>query len=501
MRKWYGYAGAMVLVAALFGCSEEVDQGTRCGEGEVLNPVSGNCTVDTGTGGDSDSDSDGVGDGDGVGNGDGNGDGPGEIHSCGAGNPPTLLSGTVRIPSGELPLPGVSVYVPRNEPAPIETGAECRPCDSELREFDAVAHGTTNLSGDFLLSDVPAGTNIPLVIEVGKWRRQVVIPEIRACEHNIIDDLELTRLPRNSEEGDIPRFAVTTGEFDAMECLFRKIGIDDSEFSTEAGDGRVHLFAGRGGTDRFANTMNNGASFTRGWDWWDNLENLMEYDIVVHSCEGNAYLSDKSTQARQALLDFTESGGRAFLSHWHKVWLRDGPADFQSVATWMSQEAITGAGLEPEMGYIDNSFFKGQQLEDWMHLTGTEPRGEFPIRDTRGSIESINEAFAQQWIWIEPGEFELPGFPGLPPGLFPDPLDEMVQYFSFNTPVTAPEEDQCGRVVFSDIHVAAGDTSSVEHPFPNGCRNEALTPQEKALVFMLFDLSRCIISDKSSAGF
>src|SRR4029077_60110 len=110
-----------------------------------------------------------------------------------------------------------------------------------------IVRATTDEKGEFVLTGVPAGTDIPLVITSGKWRRQIKIPSVTACADTQLAQGD-ARLPKNKTEGDIPKIALTTGSADSLECLLRRMGIDDSEITTSAGAGRVHLYTGNGPT-------------------------------------------------------------------------------------------------------------------------------------------------------------------------------------------------------------------------------------------------------------
>ena len=174
--------------------------------------------------------------------------------------------GTVYAPNGTLPLYGVNVYVPRERAGAVHRGRAVRPLRRRAARAAPIARRRPTRQGNFRLENVPAADNIPLVIQVGKWRRQIVDPATSsACDDTPLAATE-TRLPKNKTEGDLPKIAITTGGADALECLVRKLGIDDSEFTTDTGAGRVHMFAGSGGVNRF----------TGGADTFPNAQTLWE---------------------------------------------------------------------------------------------------------------------------------------------------------------------------------------------------------------------------------
>ena len=113
-----------------------------------------------------------------------------------------------------------------------------------------------------------------------------------------------------------------------------------------------------------------------------------------------------------------------------------------------------------------------------LNVGGSTTLGIFPIDEGRHDVDAVNsqpptDPVSIRWVY------------GTSPNI--------VEYYTFNTPVGTTSDKQCGKVVFSDLHVAAGDSPG--GTFPGNCNNAALTPQEKALEFLLFDLSSCIQND------
>lgn len=410
------------------------------------------------------------------------------VPQCSAGTT-TSISGKVYDPAGKTPLYNVAVYVPNGAVPAFTEGASCDRCGSSI--VGPVTAAITDENGAFKLENAPAGTDIPLVIQVGKWRRQLKIPSVAACADTALTDPQVTRLPRNKAEGDLPRIAIAAGSADQMECLPRRLGIDDAEFTNAAGDGRVHLYTGHhrtgrnGGGDvpitRFADTLNGGAELTSADELWGSSESLMKYDIVILSCEGNAYANDKPMPMRQAMYDYASRGGRVFASHLHAVWFAEGPDPVPTTGTWRERQDPTPNG-EPLPATINQTFPKGQALANWLVNVGaTTTPGQMMLSFPRDTLQAVEPTLAREWITLD-----SPEYPQSP---------KSVQYMSFNAPLGVPEDQVCGRAVYTDLHVASVDQTGEQPPFPSGCEVRDLSAQEKAVAFMLFDLSSCVQSD------
>ncbi|HEY6077730.1 MAG TPA: carboxypeptidase regulatory-like domain-containing protein [Polyangiaceae bacterium] len=409
-----------------------------------------------------------------------------QVPDC-TGQAPTTLRVTVYDPAGVTPLYNVAGYVPNAALAEIATGAACETCATPV-SGEPIASGLSDAHGQLLISEgMPAGTNVPLVLQIGKWRRQVTLPEIKPCQENSFDDPMTFRLPRSSSEGHLPRIALTTGEADALECFLRRIGVADSEFTNPDGPGRVNLFHDSSG----ASSFQSGDVYPPVATLRASLASLQAYDIVLMSCVGSQ--SDGrlvTSQNKQDLQAYLNAGGRVFLEHYHSAWLRGGnesqeiedarkytPTPFPPVASWVPPDdpAYDGGHAGSSAPYlVDTSFPKGKDFADWLGFVGASPNGAGMIDLFDVKHPAMAELPpAQRWIYDTTG----------------------VPYFSFNTPLEAAPEQQCGRLVHTGIHVGVEAlTGDKEGPFPSGCKSQPLTAQEKALEFLLFDLSSCVMT-------
>ncbi|MEI7892424.1 MAG: hypothetical protein WCI05_05005 [Myxococcales bacterium] len=366
------------------------------------------------------------------------------------------------------PLYGAVVYVPNETVAAFPTGVSCDQCGAQASGAPLVT-AISAADGTFTLTNVPAGVDFPLVIQLGRWRRQITVPAITACTEKVLLP-EQTRLPRNKTEGNIPLTAMVTGSVDALECVLRKIGIDDSEFTNPVTGGRIQFYLPPSGP---------GAKISSATPSYNDLmgvpATLAKYDMAIFACQGGEY--SKNTTHQKNLVDYANKGGRVFATHYSYTWLYN-VSPFNTVATWNKNQS---SPQDPFLGTIDTTIVggRGQAFSDWLRNLGAlTTAGKVSLNITRHDVDAV-VAPTQGWIY------------GI--NTSPNPDKNTVQHLTFNTPVGSAAAQQCGRVLFSDFHV---NNSSGSATFPGSCGSTlTMTAQEKVLEFMLFDLASCVTPD------
>lgn len=367
----------------------------------------------------------------------------------------TSISGTVLAPNGVDPLPNVLVYIPNAAVDPFTAGVSC-PVVGQTPPGSPLVGTTTAVDGSFTLTNVPVGSSLPLVIQSGRWRRQLVVPGTVACTNTTFS----TRMPKNQSEGDIPKIAIATGRADQVECVLRKVGLEDAEFTDPGGTGRINLFSGSGSPGARIGTATPSEGALMG-----NASVLNGYDVLMLPCEGGQFL--KPTAELGNLIRFADSGGRVYASHFSYVWMFQNPP-FMGVANWKVNQAQLPDGIAT----VDATFPDGATLAQWLQLVGaTTTLGQMPISTLRHDMNGVI-APTQSWLALNNSAAGNP-----------------VMQFVFDTPV-GTTANQCGRVLFNEYHVEdPGTNSPANKAFPTECSAGAMTPQEKLLEYSLFALT------------
>jgi len=422
----------------------------------------------------------------------------------------------------------VTVYVPASDPGPLSPNLVCDQCTATL-PGGALAATQTDEAGHFELDDVPATGDVPVVIQVGKWRRQLRIPNVAACQ-DLPVALADTSLPKSYKDAspltdvdatgapkvDMPKIAISTGDADALECLPLKLGVDPSEITNDVGPGHVHLYtnkdSGGQGTNKFTTNWPgsvdpNGDAFGDAETMWGNNapttpDHLASYDIVMFSCEGGQFPATKKQSSLDAVKAYADAGGRVFMSHWHNIWISGtdpsqqgsnqavGIPSWQGIATWNFPAAQNDPN---QLAVIDETVPKGKSFAEWMvNVGGSTVRDQVVVNAPRYTLQAqVDPTKSERMVWVDPAQ-EYPDCASNPQPCSNPFGETSVQDLEFLTPVENPDDQKCGKVVFSDMHVASGSVSATNKPFPTGCSTTPLSPQEKALSFIFFDIASCV---------
>ena len=208
-----------------------------------------------------------------------------QIPTC-SGGTTTAITGTVWDPAAINPVYNAVVMIPNGPVQPIPAGVSNDPCGGANLP-PAVTYAYSDTSGHFTLSNVPVGASIPLVIQLGRWRRVTTIdtsaltckPVSQATNISVASGCGdptpglnkyagtagcATRFPRVQGDGNIPHIAIGTGGLDAIECMLYRMGVSSTEYTDENGTGRINIF-NDGGANLAAPNANHDLSYLLGF--------------------------------------------------------------------------------------------------------------------------------------------------------------------------------------------------------------------------------------------
>jgi hypothetical protein len=418
----------------------------------------------------------------------------------------TSISGKVFDPAGLVPLYNVYVYIPNAPLDPIPSGPVCKACQAPA-SGNPIASATTLADGTFTIPNAPSGANIPVVLQLGKWRRHLTIPSVPSCSKTEPAD-GFFRLPRKQKEtspdDNIPLIALTTG-CDGAECFLNgRIGIDISEFTDATGSGRVHVYQGNAASQSFP------AGQGMAEELWGNATELDQYDILFDACECEAY--NRGAMGYTNFLNYLDMGGRAFTTHYFYNFFADtaecgayggfcgGIPPLPTVGMWEGNKHLAFAPMSdcPKSGSygtscltIDTAIPKGVSFAQWYEANnsmlstgGGEAYGYVgltDIRDDMGTLDPTLLAAGTVTPWLYAGDVTTGAYDAY--------------YFSINTPVGTDSTTQCERAIFSDVHLS--DAPGVAFPgyCPMNPNASTHASNELALEFLFFDLSSCVQND------
>jgi hypothetical protein len=413
----------------------------------------------------------------------------------------TQITGVVYDPAGLNPLWNAIVMVPNDlaTVTNVATGPSTDPTGcGGVNLPPAVSFVKTGVNGEFTLTNVPVGASVPVLVQVGKWRRQfnvtttacnttVIAPSLTATSTAAERTAYPARLPRSTTEGALPRFGLVQSGCDQMECFLRRIGIADDEFTNadNATLGRVELYRGGGYGRTGQNPLPSRTRMAGGADAVVSPSRLNRYDMVILPCDcGNEYNKNgvDNLATRANLVTYANAGGRIFASHWGEEWVaRVGEVSppFPNTATF------NGVGVgTPITAYIDTTFPTGNVFTQWMQGVGAGTAANtFQLTSLGSTVQSRSTLGAsQRYVY------------GYTSDAVPRANPDLAFNYTFETPL-APGP-KFGRVMFTDMHLSTGPNGSVDYggtDFPEVCKDVGtqLSEQEKAAEFLLFDLGGC----------
>jgi len=419
----------------------------------------------------------------------------------------TKITGQVFTPKGDVPVPFARVYVvkTKNEfPATVS----CEVCSSPTDP--AWVSALTDVNGRFTLDNVPlakGGGQVELAVQKGRFRRYYTLT-LNEC---VTNDLTMTpataklTLPKNRSEGNLPKIAVGTGDWDAMECVIgpNGFGLEASAFDRFDNLTRNFPLVGGGSV-----TASGGTQGTMGTllSLINDKARLLTYNIVFLNCSGDEYekMFQSNPTAKANIEEYVRSGGRLYVTDWSYDWVEQVP-QFSKYITFQGgaqSDTPEGNGAAKQGAVPPGDSVKGKVMQskllDWLIAIETQ-LGPNSVVNPKPDQVNITH-WLVDWVpmigilagvngtklWVEDA--------GSTSGMQSRPLTVTFDY------------NMCGRVLYSSYHTLGrpmNDPMQGGFPpitpltltwmeWPQYCSGMPLTAQERILEYLILEVSDCI---------
>jgi hypothetical protein len=376
------------------------------------------------------------------------------------------ISGTVLAPNGTDPVPGASVFIPSAVPELFPPTVQCEVCGT-LGGGTNWWYATSAYNGQFTIKGVCPGKR-PVVFQNGRFRRliRVDVPAKGAVQLTAAQ----TRLPKRNQEFDpvdaVPKIAVGTGDYDKMECVLRKIGLDDAA---------IELYED-------AEVMTSPKTLPKFSSLINDLTKMKTYNIIFINCTANTYEDELKKQAvRDNITQYIQSGGRFYVTDWSYDWIEQVEAfspfiDFEGGSPWGASPEAVNAAAKGADGLKIMASLKQPELLQWM--------GQFPGVVSNGQAQI--QYFLIDWVimhavskdvklWVEGS---IKSRDGSINGVRP-----LTVTFNFKN---------CGKILYTSYHTEGREDEFIPESFPQYCSTSTSSPQDRILEYLIYDIANCI---------
>ncbi len=343
-------------------------------------------------------------------------------------------TGRVFTPAGDIPVSGALVYITPKKPDAIPDGNFC---DSCVQLEKSIPKTTTKADGTFILTANRLGQQY-LVIQKGQFRRVVQV-EVKGGDTTVAkNDTTLPRR-RDSASGDmVPTTALVDTNYDNIEEALTRLGIPVTDTIPQA--------------QRVA--------FLR------DPAKLAQYHIIFLPCGTCATAGPGAYSGpddaldpiiQRTLKEWVRKGGKLYVSDFEYSFINE---------TWKNYVTFTPNKGCDSTAYDTPATINDPGLKDWLDA---QNHPSVTFESAMIKVDRVNE------VDVPDG---AGGTKKVTPKVWAFGNDGTT-----NRPMTLSFEDVCGRVLYSAYHF-------------KGEGNSPLIPQEKALLYVLLDVSTCVIDPK-----